>query len=147
VHIDNGTLAGVGTITGATTVGTGAGPGATLSPGEKAGHVGTVKLRTLTFNSEATYSYDLDFDSTTGDEVVTRGIIINPGAQILVNAVGTTTVPPGNVFTAISNTSANPITGTFSNLPDGAIVNVNGNKLQASYAGGDGNDLTLTVIP
>jgi len=33
----------------------------------------------------------------------------------------------------------------FSNLPDGAIVNVNGNNLQASYEGGD--DLTLTVVP
>ena len=42
----------------------------------------------------------------------------------------------------ISNTSANPINGTFSNLPEGAIVNVNGNNLQASYRGGDGNDLT-----
>ena len=47
----------------------------------------------------------------------------------------------------ISNTSATPIAGTFSNLPDGAIVNVNGNNLQASYEGGDGNDLTLTVVP
>jgi hypothetical protein len=47
----------------------------------------------------------------------------------------------------ISNTSASRIAGTFSNLPGGAIVNVNGNNLQASYAGGDGNDLTLTVVP
>jgi len=47
----------------------------------------------------------------------------------------------------IRNTSADPISGTFSNLPDGAIVNVNGNNLQASYEGGDGNDLTLTVVP
>jgi hypothetical protein len=28
-----------------------------------------------------------------------------------------------------------------------AIVNVNGNNIQASYSGGDGNDLTLTVVP
>jgi hypothetical protein len=47
----------------------------------------------------------------------------------------------------ISNTSVNPISGTFSNLADGAIVNVKGNNLQASYTGGDGNDLTLTVVP
>ena len=53
----------------------------------------------------------------------------------------------GTVLTVISNTSANPISGTFSNLADGAIVNVNGNNLQASYSGGDGNDLTLTVVP
>jgi hypothetical protein len=53
----------------------------------------------------------------------------------------------GLAYTIISNTSANPISGTFSNLAEGAIVNVNGNNLQASYTGGDGNDLTLTVIP
>ena len=53
----------------------------------------------------------------------------------------------GLAFTIISNTSANPISGTFSNLPDGAIVTINGNNLQASYEGGDGNDLTLTVVP
>jgi hypothetical protein len=53
----------------------------------------------------------------------------------------------GLVLTVISNTSANPISGTFSNLADGAIVTVSGNKLQTSYSGGDGNDLTLTVVP
>ena len=50
------------------------------------------------------------------------------------------------MLNVISNTSANPISGTFNNLADGGIVNVNGN-LQASYEGGDGNDLTLTVVP
>jgi hypothetical protein len=53
----------------------------------------------------------------------------------------------GTVLTVISNTSADPISGTFANLPDGGIVTVNGNNLQASYSGGDGNDLTLTVVP
>ena len=60
---------------------------------------------------------------------------------------GTTTLTPGMVFTVINNTSANPIVGTFSNLPDGGIVTINGNNFQASYSGGDGNDLTLTVVP
>jgi hypothetical protein len=53
----------------------------------------------------------------------------------------------GFVLTLISNTSADPITGTFSNLPDGSIVTINDNNFQASYEGGDGNDLTLTVVP
>ncbi|MDQ3198337.1 MAG: hypothetical protein M3Q46_03970, partial [Verrucomicrobiota bacterium] len=53
----------------------------------------------------------------------------------------------GLTLTVLSNTSANPINGTFSNLPDGGIVNVNGHNLQVSYSGGDGNDLTLTVVP
>ena len=55
------------------------------------------------------------------------------------------TVAP--LLMVISNISANPTSGTFSNLPDGAIVTINGNNFQASYEGGDGNDLTLTVVP
>ena len=50
------------------------------------------------------------------------------------------------VLTVIKNTAPTPIAGTFSNLPDGGIVTVNGNNLQASYSGGDGNDLALTVV-
>jgi hypothetical protein len=57
------------------------------------------------------------------------------------------TLTHGTAFPVISNTSATPIAGVFANLPDGAIVTVNGNNLQASYTGGDGNDLTLTVVP
>jgi len=53
----------------------------------------------------------------------------------------------GQVFTGISNTAATPIAGSFHNLPEGEILIVNGSKLQASYEGGDGNDLTLTVVP
>ena len=35
----------------------------------------------------------------------------------------------------------------FNNLPDGAILTVGANHAQASYTGGDDNDLTLTVVP
>jgi hypothetical protein len=51
------------------------------------------------------------------------------------------------VFTAINKTSANPISGRFANLPDGSTITIGGNTFQASYEGGDGNDLTLTVVP
>ena len=53
----------------------------------------------------------------------------------------------GTSFSVISNNGSTPISGTFANLPDGAILSVGGNNLQASYSGGDGNDLTLTVVP
>jgi hypothetical protein len=52
----------------------------------------------------------------------------------------------GLTLTVISNTSATPIAGTFANLPDGGIITIDGNNFQASYEGGDGNDLTLTVV-
>ena len=58
---------------------------------------------------------------------------------------------PGTVLTVINNTSANPITGTFSNLPNGGTINLTYNgttyAFTANYSGGDGNDLTLTYVP
>ena len=47
----------------------------------------------------------------------------------------------------ISNTAATPISGTFANLANGSTFTVGNNTFQASYEGGDGNDLTLTVVP
>jgi hypothetical protein len=37
--------------------------------------------------------------------------------------------------------------GAFSNLADGSTLIVGNNAFQANYEGGDGNDLTLTVVP
>jgi autotransporter-associated beta strand protein len=70
-----------------------------------------------------------------------------PDGKVLV-AGGIGSAPSlGTVITVISNTSATPISGTFSNLPDGSTINVGGRNCQVSYSGGDGNDLTLTVVP
>jgi hypothetical protein len=56
-------------------------------------------------------------------------------------------LPAGTIYKVIDNTAATPITGTFANLPDGAILTVGSNTFNVSYEGGDGNDLTLTVTP
>ena len=149
VNIDVGTLGGSGIIAGAVVVGTGSGAGAFLAPG-----IGTNKQTTLTiqsaltFNSDATYTdtFKGDKNRVRTDLVTANGVTIN-GATITISSSGQDRIRRGTVLTGISNTSANPISGTFANLPDGAIVTVNGNNLQASYSGGDGNDLTLTVVP
>jgi len=54
---------------------------------------------------------------------------------------------PGTTLTVIDNTSTDQISGTFANLPDGSILAIGSNTYQANYEGGDGNDLTLTVVP
>ena len=61
--------------------------------------------------------------------------------------VCTSTPTPGTTFTAIENTSRSPINGTFDNLTDGGTITIGNNTFQANYEGGDGNDLTLTVLP
>ncbi len=61
---------------------------------------------------------------------------------------GAYTVLAGQSYVLIDNTGANPIDGTFSGLPQGAVIpNVLSSGLPAfvSYYGGDGNDFTITV--
>jgi ELWxxDGT repeat protein len=56
--------------------------------------------------------------------------------------------PPGTALVVVSNTSTAPISGTFLDLPQGALITATfGGQtyiFQANYFGGDGNDLVLT---
>lgn len=52
----------------------------------------------------------------------------------------------GEVYTIISNDGTDAVTGTFKNLPEGATFDQNGVTFKVSYVGGDGNDITLTVM-
>jgi hypothetical protein len=47
----------------------------------------------------------------------------------------------------LTSTAVSPISVTFVNLPDGGTIIAGNNTFQANYEGGDGNDLTLTVVP
>lgn len=80
------------------------------------------------------------------DEIIANGVTINGGifraSGLIRGHLGGQTV-----LTVISNTSATPIAGTFADLADGAIITIAGTNFQANYEGGDGNDLTLTVVP
>jgi hypothetical protein len=61
---------------------------------------------------------------------------------------GTLTPIAGQTFTIVNNQGTHPIVGTFSGLPEGAVIaNFLGSSLNAtiSYLGGDGNDVVLTV--
>jgi hypothetical protein len=69
------------------------------------------------------------------------------GAAFSPTDLGNASITEGTVIRVIANKAATPITGTFSNLPDGGTITVGSNTFQANYEGGDGNDLTLTVVP
>ncbi|WP_395741348.1 choice-of-anchor tandem repeat GloVer-containing protein [Prosthecobacter sp.] len=55
----------------------------------------------------------------------------------------------GTVLKLVSNTGSSPVSGTFASLPEGsgvtATFNAQSYLFQISYAGGDGNDITLTA--
>jgi autotransporter-associated beta strand protein len=148
VQVDAGTLGGSGTIAGGVTVGTGSGPGASLETS-----VGMVKPSSLsiqsalTFKADSTYTFNLNTSRAKADKVIANGATIDSGAQFNFVAAGNKALTIGKRFVAISNTAAAPISGTFANLSDGSTFTAGPNTFQASYEGGDGNDLTLTVVP
>ena len=147
VDVSTGTLAGKGVVSGAVTIGTGSGSGAVLAPSFAAKQPGTLTCKnTVTFKADSTYNCQLNTRKARADQVSAKGITIETGAQFSLVVVGNKRLALGTVFTVANNTSPTPISGTFSNLPDGSILTLGRSKLAVSYAGGDGNDLTLTVI-
>jgi autotransporter-associated beta strand protein len=148
VNINAGTLGGKGIISGAVTIGTGSGIGAFLAPGVASNEIGKLTLKkTLTFKSDSTYIYKLNTNNARTDLVRAKGIIIESGAHFAFQPKGNHALMPGTVFTVLSNVSTVPITGTFANLADNSTFTVGRNNYQVNYEGGDGNDLTLTVVP
>ncbi len=148
VAVNGGTLGGTGIISGSTTIGRRA--GAFLTPAVGTNVQATLTIQgALTFNADATYTctFRAKRNRAMTDQVIANGVAINSGAMIALSGQTRGRLTAGLTLTLISNTSANPISGTFSNVPDGGIVTINGNNLQANYEGGDGNDLTLTVLP
>jgi autotransporter-associated beta strand protein len=149
VQVNGGTLGGSGIIAGTVTVGTGSGVGAVLAPAAGSKTQTTLTIQgALTLLADSTYKCSAKARSQEAltDTVVANGVTIT-GAKFSFRPKIKGTVQAGTVFTVVSNTSATPINGTFTNLADGAIVTTNGTNLQANYEGGDGNDLTLTVVP
>lgn len=100
----------------------------------------------VTFDGASYYVWRVRTISTQADKLIARGVIISSGAFFTGIGIGSTALPPGTVFTVIENTSSVPISGIFRNLPDGGTITIGGNTYQANYEGGDGNDLTLTVV-
>jgi len=148
VQVDGGTLGGGGTVSGAITVGTSSGIGSVLDPAATAKKIVIlITQSTLTMLSDATYRCTIDFKNNKATAVKANGVTLSNGPTLVLKNVRNGTLAQGKVFKIISNTSANPISGTFNNLADGAIVNVRGTNFLADYEGGDGNDLTLTVVP
>jgi autotransporter-associated beta strand protein len=145
VSIYGGTLAGKGIIAGSVSS---YGPGAVLSPGAGIAKPGVLIIGgPLNQYTGSIYQFLLNTESGTANGVVANNVLLYGEPQFSATAKGDVGLPQGVVFTVINNTSAAPITGTFSNLPDGSTVSVGSNTFQANYEGGDGNDLTLTVVP
>jgi autotransporter-associated beta strand protein len=148
VQVNSGTLGGGGIIAGPVIVGFGNGSGAFLAPAVAASQPKSLTVQSsLKFRADGTYTCKLNTNKATADQVIANGVTIESGAQFNFKTVANMKLTAGTVFTAVSNTAAAPISGTFANLADGSTFTAGRNKYQVSYSGGDGNDLTLTVLP
>jgi autotransporter-associated beta strand protein len=148
VQVNSGVLGGNGIISGPVVVGNGNPGGARLMPGKTERSPGMLRIEdALTFNGDSTYLWMLDTVRVVASSVVTKGVTIDSAALFSPAELQSGVLTVGTVFTVIDNIGAAAIVGSFSNLPDGATITIGSNNFQANYEGGDGNDLTLTVVP
>ena len=71
---------------------------------------------------------------------------VSLGGTLTVPLAAAFSAPAGTVYTLIANGGADPVAGTFANLPQGATLTTGPARFQIAYNGGDGNDVTLTLI-
>lgn len=150
VQVNSGILGGKGIIAAPVTIGDGTDADAFLAPGASSKHsTAALTLQdSLTFADFSNYTWKLNTLRPRADEVITfGGVSIGAGALFQARVIGNQTLSLGTSFTVIDNGAATPIAGQFTNLTDGSVITINGTRLQANYEGGDGNDLTLTVVP
>lgn len=150
VTVDAGTLGGTGRISGPVTIASSTSE-ANLAPGVGKKPATLTLLGPLTLGPGTTspVNYRVDLDTSNhfrSDSVKAFGVTIS-GATVSFVDAHPGTPPPGTVFTLINNTATTPIAGAFANLQDGWTISINNINYLASYEGGDGNDLTLTVVP
>jgi autotransporter-associated beta strand protein len=140
VLTNGGTLGGTGTvglITGSSMAG-GVNPGPVNSPGIL--RSGNVTLGGLTLRINFTSGTPGDGH----DRLDVQGLVNLANAALVVVPA----IPPviGQTFTIINNDGVDPVSGTFTGIPQGASFTSSGILYEINYAGGDGNDVTLRRV-
>ncbi len=149
ILVTAGTLSGIGTLSSVVNVGDDTGTLDSLITGGTVTTVGTLTMSDLLgIKADAGYSFQLDSLAGLADKLVSNGISLSGTSTFSFSdiAATSTALTEGTTFTIIDNISANPIDGTFAATPEGSLVTIGVNTFQVSYAGGTGNDMTLTSV-
>jgi fibronectin-binding autotransporter adhesin len=96
----------------------------------------------------STHNISIDggtFVAVPGERVIAAGSVTLSNVELSVMTLPPS-AQPGQSFVIIDNDAADPVNGTFRGLPEGAVLIVSGKPLRVSYKGGDGNDVSLTVL-
>ncbi len=137
-----GPLGGTGTLGPLQTV-----PGGSVYPAAADGTPGTLTTGDLDLTGGGTI---ITIGPHSYSRFVVRGTVRLGGDP----AVSTTVfgqeahVRVGDTFTIVENDGTDPVTGTFNNLPEGAVLPFASLpvRLRISYRGGDGNDVVLVGV-
>jgi cytoskeletal protein CcmA (bactofilin family) len=114
-----------------------------ISPGVGLNNPHTIDyLHTKTLTASG-LGIDLNADGIS-DKVLVTGTVTLSGSLQLSFINGSPT--GGQTFTIIDNDGTDPVNGTFTSLPEGAIVTSGPYQFHISYAGSDGNDVVLTAL-
>jgi autotransporter-associated beta strand protein len=141
VLVENaGLLSGSGTIGGTVQVNS----GGHVAPGTSPGIMSTGSV-TLSSSSHLDVEIDDAAVGTQYDQLNVSGTVALGGANL--NITLGYTPANGDSFTIVNNDGADAVSGTFAGLAEGSTLAVNGRDLRITYAGGDGNDVVLTVLP
>lgn len=144
----DGQLCGVTVTSGGILKGTGracavtVAAGGTIAPGHSPGCLTTGNL-----SLAGTYAAEIagTVACSDYDQLQTAGTVAVGGA-LNVSLLNGFSPGIGSAFTLISNDGIDPVTGTFTGLPEGATLTVGSTTFKISYVGGDGNDVTLTAV-
>jgi hypothetical protein len=144
VRLDGGTLRGRGSIGNVT-----AAQGGMLQPGS-GGADFNVALRThdVSLNAATTFralltSVDPGYEN---HKLLVDGSINLGGSTLSVDLNGNFRPTNGVQFLIIENDGADPVSGTFAGLPEGAVFGGDGLPFRISYIGGTGNDVVITRL-
>jgi autotransporter-associated beta strand protein len=114
--------------------------GAIIAPGTGPGLLSSGNVNSL--GSTATFQIEINGTTPgTYDQLAANGIVsmIGGALQVAMNIGGAVS----NKYIIVSNDGGDPISGTFTGLPEGASLTNNGAAFVITYHGGDGNDIAL----
>ena len=145
--VNAGTLWVNGSIVGTTTVGAGGTLGGIGSVGDvtvngrfaPGNSIGTINTGNLTFNAGSIYEVEVDAAGNSDRTNVTGTVSLGNAALNVLAENGT--YAAATDYLIIDNDGVDPVTGTFGNLTS----NLAFLDPSVSYAGGDGNDVILTM--
>jgi hypothetical protein len=104
---------------------------------------GAVSLNAATAFHSLLTGVDPGFEN---QKLVVTGTVSLGNSQLVLERLGGPLPSPGAAFVLIDNDGADVVGGTFAGLPENSQFNQLGMRWRINYAGGDGNDVAITLL-